>query len=531
VDIRAGTQAAKEPHSIGFEAGDSRIPRDDVRPAKVQAWLLASLIIAVPTALALAIQLSTYPNHDVAWVLWGAREMMHGAIYGRDIIEPNPPLAWYLSMPTNALATALGVPLDIPFRLALMVGGVASALSLVRFRPAGMDFQRATILAAVGVAVLLTLEGREFGQREPLMIILVLPYLALSARLADGAAAPRRWVRIAIGIVGGLGFALKPYFLVVPAMIEGVLWLRGRKPNPLFRPENVSAAAVILAYAAWLFLFERTYLFQTIPFVKEIYWSFDQPLSNLVVQLTPVVLGVIPFAVIAFRQRDGFGMIMSVAFAGFAFSYLVQNKGYDYHAVPARAVALLLVARCMLNQKLDRFVRIGAGALVLTFFALWLVQFYRWWPQARPGGPLHRQIERIDASIARHAAGSRFFVITIRTYPNFPAGIYAPAQYGSRTNAQWFLPAVAQLRAKHRFSPTIEGNARNMILHDIRLKPALVLLDTNTRGHTQGPAHFDILGFYGEDPAFTQEWSHYREIESIGQFRQFVRANAPGGSR
>ena len=140
MDIRAGTQAAKEPHSIGFEAGDSRIPRDDVQPAKVQAWLLASLIIAVPTTLALAIQLSTYPNHDVAWVLWGAREMMHGAIYGRDIIEPNPPLAWYLSMPTNALATALGVPLDIPFRLALMVGGVASALSLVRFRPAEWIF-------------------------------------------------------------------------------------------------------------------------------------------------------------------------------------------------------------------------------------------------------------------------------------------------------------------------------------------------------------------------------------------------------
>ncbi|MCL6682877.1 hypothetical protein [Sphingomonas alba] len=530
MDVSIGAQAADGPDLAGPEGMTLRA-QDTGRDVGRANWPVALLILALPTALALFIQFSTYPNHDVAWVLWGAREMMHGAVYGRDIIEPNPPLAWYLSMPTNVIASLLHVPLDVPFKVALMIGGIASAACLIRMRPAGMDWHRSVLLAAVGIAVLLTLEGREFGQREPLMIILVLPYLALSARLADGGAVPGASGRIAIGILAGLGFALKPYFLVLPLAIEGVLWFCGQRPRALFRWENIAAAAVILFYGLWVLLFERAYLLETIPLVREIYWSFDQPISKVAVQLKPVILGTIPFAVIAFKKRDGFGMIMAVAFAAFVFSYFIQNKGYDYHAVPARAVALLLVARFVLDQNLGLLWRIGAAALTALFLTLWQVEFIRWWPEARPGGRLHRQIERIDASIARHAAGDRFFVITVRTYPNFPAGIYAPAQYGSRTNAQWFLPAVMQLRTKGERSQSIERHARDFILYDLRKKPALVLLDTNTRGHTQGPSHFDILGFYGEDPAFRSEWVHYREIGNIGQFRQFVRIDARGGGR
>src|SRR3954470_22199696 len=79
---------APAPSELGFGRGQNA------------AIVLVLLAIA---ALALWLQLRLYPNHDVAWVLGGAREMLHGAKYGRDIIEPNPPLAWYLSMPTTAL--------------------------------------------------------------------------------------------------------------------------------------------------------------------------------------------------------------------------------------------------------------------------------------------------------------------------------------------------------------------------------------------------------------------------------------------
>src|SRR5574338_665164 len=130
-------------------------------PLQVTAATCALLAVVV---LGLWIQLRVYPNHDVAWVLWGAREMMHGARYGVDIIEPNPPLAWYLSMPTTALAEWLGVPLDQPFRIGLALLGALSAGSLIWLRPARMGFSHAVALALVAAVGLVVLVGREFGQ-------------------------------------------------------------------------------------------------------------------------------------------------------------------------------------------------------------------------------------------------------------------------------------------------------------------------------------------------------------------------------
>ena len=491
----------------------------------VKQWALCVLALAVPTAVALAIQLSTYPNHDVAWVLWGTREMLQGAQYGRDIIEPNPPLAWYLSMPTTILAMALGVPLDWTFRIALALAGAVSAASLVWLRPLRMTFAQSIMLAVVAAIALVTLQGREFGQRDPVMMIAVLPYLALSARRFDGEPVPGLFARIAIGAIAGLGFALKPYFLVVPLLIEAILWVWGKKPQALFRSENVSAAVVILAYAGWLLAFEQPYLYEIIPLVRGIYWSFDHSTAFIFKQLWPLLVGVIPFAFLTFQRKDGLGIVLLAAFCGFVFSYLMQHKGYHYHLLPARTVSLLLVAGVALDESLAQRLRLAALALAAALCALWMVQFIWWWPRARPGGPLYSQIERINQSIARHAGGGHYLVITIRTYPNFPAGIYAPSRYASRTNAQWFVPAVSQLRANGLPAESIERHAREFILHDLRHKPGLVMVDTDSEGHTRGPRNFDILKFYEEDPAFRAEWRHYREIERINSFRQFVRSN------
>ena len=137
------------------------------------------------------------------------------------------------------------------------------------------------------------------------------------------------------------------------------------------------------------------------------------------------------------------------------------------------------------------------------------------WSKACPGGALYAQIEAIDNSIARHARGGSFLVVAVRTYPSFPAGIYAQARYISRTNGQWFLPAVAQARYEGHPSASAEMHARDFIMYDLRSKPTVVLIDTDSRGHTRGPADFDFLKFYEEDPNFRRVWAAYREVEPV----------------
>lgn len=59
------------------------------------------ILVSVPgliLCLGLAVQSSTFLNHDVAWVLYSSRWVFDGAVFGRDIVAANPPLIWWISL-------------------------------------------------------------------------------------------------------------------------------------------------------------------------------------------------------------------------------------------------------------------------------------------------------------------------------------------------------------------------------------------------------------------------------------------------
>ena len=78
-----------------------------------------------------------------------------------------------------------------------------------------------------------------FGQREYLCVVLVMPYLALSAARAQENHEVDTLGSLLVGLLAGIGFAIKPYFLAVPALIEGALVIR-LGWRSIFRPESVA---------------------------------------------------------------------------------------------------------------------------------------------------------------------------------------------------------------------------------------------------------------------------------------------------
>ncbi|MCL6741396.1 hypothetical protein LZ518_09665 [Sphingomonas sp. RB56-2] len=481
-------------------------------------------ILAVLAAIAILLQLKTYPNHDVAWVLWGTREMLMGAKWGVNIIEPNPPLAWYLSIPTTIIAMWSGLPLDWIFRIAVVAAGALSVEYFCRLLPGEPTRVRYAMLCATAATSLLILPGKEFGQREHLVAIGILPYLALCgqricAKCETGAAKAA-----AIGVYAAFGLALKPYFLVAPLCLELAIQIARKRKISLIRPENLAICGVGLIYAAELFLFEQDYLQQVVPLASSIYWSFDRPLAEVWDNVQPQILSVLPFVLIVFVKRDRIGIVFLAALVGFIASYFVQHKGYQYHLFPFSVVALLLLAH--LASELRGLVRIPILIALIAYLGICALPTVRWWKDNRPGGPSALEVDRMRNSIAEHALNGRFLVVSLHPYPTFPVAIYTGAHHVSRTNSHWFLGATAQLRAGLAIRPDaamIEKHAREFMLHDLSQMPDLVLIDTDAARHTMGPRDFDYLAFFKEDPAFQEAWRQYREIEPIGKFRQFVR--------
>ena len=68
-----------------------------------------------------------------------------------------------------------------------------------------------------------------------------------------------------------------------------------------------------------------------------------------------------------------------------------------------------------------------------------------------------------------------------------------------------------------------ESKEREFVFHDLQHKPDVVLVDHSRKKHGISQLSFDVLDFYLEDQRFRQEWEHYKEIDSIGSNRVFLR--------
>ena len=163
-------------------------------------------------------------NHDVGAVLQWAGRMLDGERLYIDISDVNPPLIYWLNLVPAGLAKLLHLSAPLAFTLA-MLAAIAGVLALAR-QPFAALAQPGSIAAlalpSLVLFVLLVYPQGSFGQREHLHSVLTLPYLLLAALRAQGIAVGARRAAV-IGLIAAVGIAIKPYFAVLPMLIEGYL--------------------------------------------------------------------------------------------------------------------------------------------------------------------------------------------------------------------------------------------------------------------------------------------------------------------
>ncbi len=129
-------------------------------------------------------------------------------------------------------------------------------------------------LLVIGVAVSAILPIGNFGQRDVLAFILILPYLFSMMGRAGGLPATGRALPMLIGLAAGFGICLKPFLIVVPLLIELLHLVLARNFRDLIRTETLAMAATMLLYAGAILLFARDYLSSRCPIVA-VYSAYD----------------------------------------------------------------------------------------------------------------------------------------------------------------------------------------------------------------------------------------------------------------
>ena len=509
------------------------------------AWAAAAAAIALVGAIP---ALLGRPSPDVAWFFYLADRMLDGERLYRDVVEVNPPLIVWLNLPVAALGRAAAVPMELVYGAALL-GLIGVSLALAgRLLPdegpwPAPGARHAALL--LGLVVLLPLAGKDFGEREHLLLILTLPYTLLVIARAGGRS-PGRALALGVGVMAGVGFTLKPYFLPLWLALEAYLVRARPSPPPWRRPEAVAVVGVALLYGAAVLLFTPEY-FDLARMFGRLYWSYLRGplwLTALLGEGSALpLLALLAFAVLYRRDPGGHvWRVLAIAVGAAVLSALLQGKGWRYHFYPAMGYGLLLLAAMGWGARRP----LGRVAQQLYAAACVAAVDHRGRPDAAPerlpqhgaAGPPLRRGSRLRGAEPRapQAGAGRQRAGAVEQHGVGVSAGHQHADSGGRRDfpSLWLLPALymSELRADApiRFrdaaamSPQ-ERYLREAVVEDLERRPPEMLVELRPGPDRRafGIRRLDYLGYFAEIRAFersrraTASRAMWASIVSIGR--------------
>lgn len=481
----------------------------------------------------------TTVNHDAGWYLFAAGRLLDGARLFVDVVDVNPPLIIYFSMPPVLVARALGTPEVLTFHCyVLLLAAVSLAATHALLRRAGAvagPWSR-HLLTGVLAFLLIASVGQDFGQREHLAAIHMLPYLGLFSVRAAGMRVSTV-AAVAIGLFAGLGLALKPYYLAAPALLAGWTLLRTRSFRSLLSPENVAVVAVHGVYVLHFLFWPADMLdgwWETLDLALDTYVGVQpgsrgelarmlgMPVVWLSVGAAAVVL--VPWS----RRTRATCAPFALAGLGMLGAALWQGKGWSYHFLPALVFAFASIAMLLLGctgRKLRPLAAVGT-ALALAAVMSWHL------PNTVEVRRQDTRINKLARDVARIADGGPIVALDTAMIPSFPMLTYMDEAWSSRFNSLWPLPGIYRDRPgngggfSYRAMQERTASERylaNAVLEDLRRwPPELVLVRKSPC--PKMPPRFAVLEWLRVDPAFRRFWSGYALHASSKQFDFYRRA-------
>ncbi len=500
-------------------------------------YLLVLVLLVISAAVA---EFQSVLRPDVAFLLYAAERVLRGARLYVDVVEINPPLIVGLNVPAVVVGRIFDVPAALVYRsgvLLLVVNSLGISAAVLRRLPAESPALRRGALLLAGLALLLMAEV-DFGEREHLMLALFLPYAWLVALRARRLTVPAALAGL-VGLLVGIGLALKPHFLLAWLGLETYRRAVVAKRLAAPTPESTAVMGVLLAYAVFVILATPEYLILAAELGPAYSRFLHQPALELLFTApgAPITL-LATLTYLALRKRAGHRELWDVLLVGslaFFLAGVLQQKGLRYHFYPSFALATMLLGVVVLDVRLpltrpsERLYRLVASAAVFTIAVVALGTTLshagkRGWG-GRPDVPLGRMLE----VVRRHAAESSIFVFSYHIGSTFPLVNYAGVESASRFPQLWILPAeyAGRMRADEplRYRPAAEMSPAERYLNEAvladleRSRPRLLLVLRNARDdRANGLRRLDYLAYFGRDPRFADLFTRYELLDRVGEY-------------
>lgn len=505
---------------------------DDDGPPLTSNARLAALVAAL--AVVGAAQVMLLPtNPDASWYLYMAARVLDGARPYRDIVETNPPLILILNMGVVTLARWSGASALIVFPT-LLLGLIAVSLALTWTLSRGLPASLRQVSLVAWTYLLLVNPGVTFGQREHLLLALILPYAHASAAAARGDRPPRGPV-LAAGLLAGVGFALKPFFLPAAAAVEVYLATR-RGRRVWLRPEALAMGAVFVAYAAVVAVWTPQYVPMARAYAP--LYRHHGPMGPALLasswRLPLIVAGVAAAWSVARRRTPGWAEVFGLLALGLTAGVYLTGKGWPYHWLPAVSIgaALACGAGALATLRLSPALRraaaaVGLGVVAPALGGLSLLSTAAAWRDESPF-----RMARDDVG-----PGQALLVLSPWVHRAFPLVNETGVAWGMRHPMVWPIAAFyadgSYRPGTYRPLAAMSAPEREFVgevAHDFaQSRPALLLIDDDPPRPTL--PGFDYLRYFAADPRFAHALAGYEPLTRTIHFRVYRRKESRRGAR
>ncbi|HSJ13194.1 MAG TPA: hypothetical protein VK939_02190 [Longimicrobiales bacterium] len=384
-----------------------------------------------------------------------------------------------------------GIPRTLLFPAFVALAATISLLACYNLlRGIIPDIYRETFIVVMAVA-LFVVPGASSGQREHLMLIMSLPYMMACAARARGIAPTHPWL---IGLAAGLGFAIKPHFLLAPVLLEGWLMAQTRR----VWSGTIAVAATVLGYGVATLILTPQYL----PMMSRLgptYMAAGTTFAESLLQWRSLVVGTIVVLALASRKSNDLQKVLGIAtFAWLVMAVLQMKKFYwAYHYLPALAGALMLSTVALIGiLSTRRFLRLTVvyGVMIGLIAVADVV--------GRPGSKDTRwwQIANVKQAIQ----GERALILSRGLSSAWPAVTYANAEWNFAFPSIWSAGTPEGLRF-------VAARA----VAALQAQPTIVLVPDAER--------WDPMADLLRDSVFRDAWASYYQTDSIIGYRVYRR--------
>ena len=492
----------------------------------------------------------TSPAHDQSWLIYAAQQILAGAkLYGPRVVEVNPPLIiWFSAIPA-LLARLLHIDPLRALQIVVLAGIFVSTAWCARIlRLAGLAAQPVLFYASI-VSVLaaeLFLHGFDFGQREQLLVALILPWLLWVAFCSPSSLPTAE--RCLLGFAAGVAVCFKPQQVLILFAVALFIVIRDRSLRRIFTLDFVCAGIAVVTYIATVWIAAPLYLSKTIPLLLDTYWAYGDHTTWALIKESPVY-GFIYVAVLAIflwrrhslRYASATGLFLACSLAA-CIAYCMQHVNAPYHIYPQEAFLLLalfwlvmgyLTPAYMASWRFNSAFVLSVLVFALVFVPLIIVAGRR---LAKTSSALKSYPESV---FERYPPQTPVYIFSDNVWDAFPAVLEDHLVWANRTPFMWMLPAIIQNEVAEAGGPAPRKVLPTAVVKKLadlqradttedfrRWKPAVVIdMECHPAHPCRALDHFDFdpLKWFLKSPAFAAEWSHYRLQSSHGVFDVYTR--------